>query len=293
MALHRVSFARALGFEPDEWQARLLASDSSRLLLNCSRQSGKSTMSALIALHRSVYHPGGSLVLCLAPSERQSKELFSKISEAYHAFAGAEAPSSDRKLGVHLPNGSRIEALPGSERSIRGFSGVSLLLLDEAARVDEALYHAVRPMLAGSNGTLMMLSTPFGRRGVFHSEWTGGVGWERYEIAVSEYPRIPASFLEEERLALPAAVYAQEYMCEFAENGVDVFTEEMLAPTFSDYSIEPLYPEETESRGLRHRGGPRAIRRLLDRGRGQGCGRGHAARRAPGAPPPLTPATSR
>jgi len=77
---------------------------------------------------------------------------------------------------MHLPNGSRIEALPGSEKTVRGFSGTSLLILDEAARVDDELYYAVRPMLAVSGGALMLLSTPFGKRGIFHQELTGGEG---------------------------------------------------------------------------------------------------------------------
>jgi hypothetical protein len=62
---------------------------------------------------------------------------------------------------------------------VRGFSGTSLLIVDEAARVDDELYYAVRPMLAVSGGVLMMLSTPFGKRGVFYEEWTGGECWER------------------------------------------------------------------------------------------------------------------
>ncbi len=52
LALDRPSFARAVGVEPDPWQEDLLRSPSPRVLLNCSRQSGKSTISALIALHR-------------------------------------------------------------------------------------------------------------------------------------------------------------------------------------------------------------------------------------------------
>ena len=143
-----------------------------------------------------------------------------------------------------LPNGSRIEALPGSEKSIRGFSGVSLLLLDEASRVDDGLYHATRPMLAVSGGTLMMLSTPYGRRGSFYQAWTSSEDWERFEVPASQCPRIPESFLEEERLALPPAVYRQEYECAFEETEDTVFTSEMLEPAFSDYSIEPLYPED-------------------------------------------------
>ena len=133
------------------------------------------------------------------------------------ALGHATPANSYRKLGMELFNGSRIEALPGSEKTIRGYSGVGLLILDEAARVDDALYYAVRPMLAVSGGSLMMLSTPFGKRGVFFEEWQGGKGWERYEVPATECPRISPGFLAEEREALSARVFRQEYECSFEE----------------------------------------------------------------------------
>ena len=239
MALNRVAFASSLGLDPDPWQERLLRSTSPRVLLNCSRQSGKSTMSGVIALHRALYHPG-SLVLCLAPSERQSKELFAKVSDSYRRLRGTPAPASDRKLGMHLPNGSRIEALPGSEKTVRGFSGTSLLIVDEAARVDDELYYAVRPMLAVSGGSLMMLTTPYGKRGAFFEEWTGGRGWDRYEVPAAECPRITPEFLEEEREALPSYVYRQEYECSFEDTEDQIFTHEMVqAAVTSD--VTPLF----------------------------------------------------
>jgi hypothetical protein len=74
-ALDRVVFARVLRLEPDARQEKQLRSTSDRVLLNCCRQSGKSTTTALIALHRALYHPG-SLILCLVPALRQSQELF-------------------------------------------------------------------------------------------------------------------------------------------------------------------------------------------------------------------------
>jgi hypothetical protein len=237
--LDRVSFASSLGLDPDPWQERLLRSTSPRVLLNCSRQSGKSTTSGVIALHRALYFPG-SLVLCLAPSERQSKELFAKVSDSYRRLRGTPAPASDRKLGMRLPNGSRIEALPGSEKTVRGFSGTSLLIVDEAARVDDELYYAVRPMLAVSGGALMMLSTPFGKRGVFYEEWTGGEDWERYRVAAEECPRISAGFLEEERRALPAWTYRQEYCCSFEQTDDVVFDAEMVEAAITD-EVKPLF----------------------------------------------------
>src|SRR5689334_22460811 len=44
-------FRRAVGSPPDDWQARLLRSDARQILLNCTRQAGKSTSTAALALH--------------------------------------------------------------------------------------------------------------------------------------------------------------------------------------------------------------------------------------------------
>jgi hypothetical protein len=247
LALDRVSFAQRLGVVPDRWQEGLLRSDSDRILLNCSRQSGKSTMSAVLALHRALYHPG-SLILCLAPALRQSQELFGKVAGFYRDLGRPVPPQGERKLSLELENGSRIITLPGSEKTIRGFSGVSLLIVDEAARVADELYFAVRPMLAVSGGALMMLSTPWGKRGVFFEEWTRepGAAWDRYEVPASECPRISEAFLQEERRVLPARIYRQEYECSFEETEDSVFAYADVERAISP-EVAPLFPIERAS----------------------------------------------
>lgn len=65
-ALDPVQLAVEAGLEPDPWQANFLRSGSPRTLLNCCRQSGKSTMTAFLAVHTGLYDPG-SLVLMLSP----------------------------------------------------------------------------------------------------------------------------------------------------------------------------------------------------------------------------------
>jgi hypothetical protein len=239
LALDRCAFARALGLEPDAWQEELLRSTSDRVLLNCSRQSGKSTMTGVIALHRALYHPG-SLILCLAPALRQSQELFGKVLGFYRDLGRPVSPQGERKLSLELENGSRIVTLPGSEKTIRGFSGTSLLILDEAARVEDELYFAVRPMLAVSGGALMMLSTPYGKRGVFFEEWTSGRGWERYEVPASKCPRISQEFLEEEHASFPPFIFRQEYECSFEETEDAVFTYEMVQQAVTS-EVTPLF----------------------------------------------------
>jgi hypothetical protein len=242
LALDRVSFAQRAGLEPDPWQRDLLKSSSDRVLLNCCRQSGKSTMTAIVALHRALYHPG-SLILCLAPALRQSQELFGKVLGFYRDLDRPILAQAERKLSLELENESRIVTLPGTEKTIRGFSGAALLIVDEASRVADELYFAVRPMLAVSGGSLVMLSTPYGKRGIFFEEWSQGEGWDRYEVPARDCPRIPASFLQEERRALPARVYRQEYECSFEETEDQVFSFEDVAGAL-DPGVTPLFGNE-------------------------------------------------
>jgi hypothetical protein len=239
LALDRVAFAKRSGLEPDSWQEELLRSTSDRVLLNCCRQSGKSIMTAIVALHRALYHPD-SLILCLAPALRQSQELFGKVLGFYRDLGRPITAQAERKLSLELENESRIVTLPGTEKTIRGFSGAALLIVDEASRVADELYFAVRPMLAVSGGSLMMLSTPYGKRGVFFEEWSQENGWERYKVPARECPRIPASFLEEERRALPARIYRQEYECSFEDTEDQVFSFEDVAGAL-DPGVTPLF----------------------------------------------------
>ena len=229
LALDAATWAeRVTGFELDAWQAEVLRSASGRVLLNCSRQSGKSSIAAMLALHQSLYQPD-SLALLLSPSLRQSQELFKKVSDLYGSLVEPVPTDRESALRIELQNRSRIVSLPGKEATVRGYSGVDLLIIDEAARVPDDLYYAVRPMLAVSGGRLVALSTPYGKRGFWFSEWTeGGDNWLRIEIPATECPRISAEFLQEEQKALGRWWYEQEYLCQFVEDEASLFTLDML-----------------------------------------------------------------
>jgi hypothetical protein len=158
----------------------------------------------------------------------------------YRAAGRPIPPEAENKLALELANGSRVLALPGSERTLRGFAAVRLLVIDEAARVPDETYAAVRPMLAVSHGRLVMLSTPWGQRGFFHREWTEGEGWDRYEVPATLVPRIDAAFLEEERRALGPLFYRSEYCCEFVDTADQVFSSEHVRAALDD-AVTPLW----------------------------------------------------
>ena len=219
-----VAFAESLGIVPDPWQRDLLNATDERIILNCARQSGKSTIVAIGALYHALTNPG-SLVLILSPTQRQSGELFSKITKYYRDFGAHGGRGAISATMLRLNNGSRIVSLPGSEPTIRGFSAPSLVLIDEAAQVSDELYYAVRPMFATSRGQLILLSTPRGKQGIFWHAWDQEPDWKRVKVTADECPRISKEYLAQERRALPSAWFAQEYYCEFVQDEASIFKE--------------------------------------------------------------------
>ena len=251
-ALDPARLMKAAGLTPDPWQARFLRTPARRTLLLITRQGGKSTTTAAKALHKALYHPK-SLVLLLSPAQRQSGEIFAKVVSLYRA-AGEPVPTTKLSaLHMHLENGSRIQALPGTEKTVRGFSGVDLLIIGEASRVDDGLYYSVRPMLAVSGGELVALTTPWGKRGFFYHEWTGadasglGEGWQKIRVTARDCPRISEAFLEEERRKMPTNWFRSEYLCAFTDTVDAAFATEDINAAFSAGEageVSPLFQSE-------------------------------------------------
>jgi hypothetical protein len=236
-ALDPVRLAEQAGITPDPWQCDVLRSGAPRVLLLCSRQAGKSTITSILAVHTALYEPG-SLVLLLSPTLRQSGELFKKCAGVYQALGRPVPSDSESALQLELENGSRVVSLPGKEGAIRGFSGVRLLAIDEAAWVPDDLYLAVRPMLAVSQGRLVALSTPHGTRGWFYEAWRGQEPWERYEVPATRCPRISADFLDEEKRSMGEWWFEQEYLCRFLDAQSQAFSREDVDATFRE-DVQP------------------------------------------------------
>jgi hypothetical protein len=243
LALDLDHFARSAGLEGplDDWQLRVLDAAETKICLNCSRQAGKSTVSALLAVRQALYQ-SASLTLLVSPSQRQSGELFRKALANYHALPIKPPIRAESALRLELANGSRIVSLPGSEKTTRGYSKASLIVLDEAARIDDALISSLRPMMAVAKGArFVTMSTPFGRRGHFFQTWTAqDPGWLKIQVTAEECPRIPAEFLEEQARELGPLLFDQEYLCRFVDSAETLFATALVEAAF-DPAIRPLF----------------------------------------------------
>jgi hypothetical protein len=239
---------RDLGFEPDPRQEALLASTAHRGIVACTRQWGKSTLAAILAVHRATFFPN-KLILVAAPTEKQSAELVRK-ARAFSLTPNVRLRGDGtHRVSLSFPNGSRIVGIPGREATLRGFSAVSLLIVDEAARVPDETYKALRPMLAVGAGDLWLLSTPFSKSGFFYENWSmgGGEEWTRFSVKATDCPRIPDSFLEEERRQLGEEWFRMEYLCEFIEDSGQMFDDGLIQAAFVDDDVIDFF--EFGSRG--------------------------------------------
>jgi hypothetical protein len=226
--LDPVAFAReVLNFRPDPWQESVLRSTAKQVLICCSRQSGKSTIAGVASLHMANYNPG-SLTLMLSPTQRQSTELLAKASTFLRRLSGAKL-DNESSIAIKFADGSRLVSLPGTDPDrIRGFSSPALVIIDEAAFVDDRLYYAIRPMLAVGGGRLIVMSTPNGKRGWFHDAWhfDADDDWQRERVTAHEVPRITADFLAKERKRIGDRWFRQEYLCEFISSDEELFSGE-------------------------------------------------------------------
>lgn len=240
-ALDPVLMAERAGLSLDPWQADTVRAPDPQIILNCSRQSGKSTAVAVIIVHTALFFPG-SLILILCHALRQAGELFRKAVQIYSALDFLAVPLEvDNKLTLETMTGSRIIQIPDKESNVRSFSGPRLIVIDEAGEASDDGYYAVRPMLAVSQGRIILLGTPKAKRGFFHHEWTEGKDWKKVCITAHDCPRIDPAWLEAERKRVPDWWFRQEYLCQFMDTIDSAFRYEDIQRAISDTSITALF----------------------------------------------------
>ena len=261
----------------DKWQQEVL-NHQGNIALRAGRQVGKSTVVGKKAGDFALKHAGCN-ILMIGAAQRQSFLLFEKAraetdrenekailkaggykydpklterrnSELRRAFESKwgiykEIPT---KTEIMLKNGSRIYSLPAGKtgHTIRGLS-LDLLIADEAAYIPEAVWLAVRPMIAVSKkerglGFVILLSTPFGKGGYFY-DCCNDEDFKQFHISSEDCDRIPKSFLKKEKARLTRMEYAQEYLGEFVDEFQQFFPTALIKErmTFMEWHFDKDY----------------------------------------------------
>lgn len=213
----------------DEWQEKIV-NLKGNIALRSGRQVGKSTAISVKAGEFATKNPNKT-ILIIAAVERQARLMFDKtLNYIYENHKndikkGAERPTKHK---ITLKNGSVIHCLPTglTGYGIRGYT-IDLLIADEAAFIPDEVWAAVTPMLAVTKGTIILLSTPFGKRGYFY-ECFSDPNYTTFHVNSEDCPRIPKSFLDQERKRMTKLQYAQEYLGEFLDELMQFFPTELI-----------------------------------------------------------------
>ncbi|MEM0050712.1 MAG: terminase family protein [Candidatus Bathyarchaeia archaeon] len=252
-----VEFAeKILNFHPLPYQERLLRDPGKRIVVRMSRQAGKTTTIAVKAIWFAATHPR-TLTLIVSPSMRQSMIMMDRV----HGFLMGLPADLRRALIMKLQrtvvwfrNGSQIVALPCSIHLLRGYTA-HLVLVDEGAfiRDDETLYYNVLyPMLATTDGTLIVSSTPWGKDSVFY-RMNNDPAFSKHVVTwrdVVEAGLVKQEFIEEMRRVLPAERFMREFEAQFVEDADSYFPQDLISRCidseleyyrFEDYPIGEFY----------------------------------------------------
>lgn len=216
-----------LNFNPFPYQQQLLNDPSKRIIACMARQTGKTTTIATKAIHYAYTNPN-TTTLIISPSLRQSIIMFDKILNfiTNNPLLNQSVTRKTRTL-IQLTNKSQIIALPCSEHQLRGYTA-HLTICDEAAFTPEHIItEIILPMLSTTNGTAILLSTPWDKNHFFHQAFLNP-NYTTYKIKSEQNPLIPKQFLQEMQQNMTKEAYKREYEAEFTETQNTYFPQELI-----------------------------------------------------------------
>ncbi len=213
-------------YRPHAGQKALHESDARFRVAACGRRWGK-TLAATAEMVRHAWEKPGSLSFWVAPVLRQSAIAFDLVRRGMPRGAVADIHKTDRRVG--LVNGSVLEFRSAEiPENLRGF-GIDFLVVDEAAFLSKDLWEEVlRPALSDRQGKALFVGTPKGKNWFFRLFSRGmdseQAGWQSFTFPTENNPYIRPEEIEDARRTLPEAVFAQEYLARFIDDGAGVFS---------------------------------------------------------------------
>jgi phage FluMu gp28-like protein len=239
-------FEKVEGFPPYAYQSVFLYDKSDRICWVSGRQCGKSTSTAIKALHLAITKPRQTIVI-LAPVQRQSSLIFMKIRDCINRVSGLKNYLvQESQTMLQFENESIIYCLPAGNDGafIRGFAA-NMIIVDEAAQVKEAVWKAILPFLATTRGKLILISTPFGMQNFFYKA-SCDPSFSQHKVLSVECPLIDKSWLEAQSRLLTEIEYRQEYLCEFLSVADAYFPEELINSIIDHEWTQTFVPEVKE-----------------------------------------------
>jgi len=173
---------------PHWYQEEILLNDAQSIIIRMGRQLGKTFAMAIKAIHAAFTKPGTVnaddpyVVMIIAPAQRQSKIMFEQIQRIINASPILQqSVIKSIQQEITFKNGAVIYNFPIGDTAdrVRGYS-INLLIVDEAAYVPDRVFTSLEPALSHTEGSMILISTPFGRFGYFYEAIRDGLEYKDY-----------------------------------------------------------------------------------------------------------------
>lgn len=166
----------------------------------------------------------------VAPVSSVASIAFKRLKRGIPTFFIRSIISSEGKECITLINGAVIRFKSGEKTDSLYGEDVWAAVLDEASRMREEAFHAIRSTLTATRGKVRIIGNVKGRKNWFYRGCRKAEGGEEGHI----YRKIiatdavaagvfPQEELDDARRALPDAVFRELYLCEPSDDGGNPF----------------------------------------------------------------------
>lgn len=183
-----------------------------RLLMKTTRQYGKSTTAALLALYQALIFPK-STILIFSIGLEEAKEVLFRLKELLSSMPIIFPTLGDSKTELHLYNGSRIKCRSANVSAGRGWTA-DLLIFDEAEYMPQEVFEGAQATLATRpDAGVLVISTVMSNTSWFY-KLSQGDTYKVFTATADDCSRISQKFLAEQRKVLRPEIFRAEYFCE-------------------------------------------------------------------------------
>lgn len=231
-----------------------LSEETQEIVLLWARQTGKSTIVSLIIVYWLLMGKKERIYM-LAPIEDQTTEIYIKVDLLLNEFKFFKVyMTQSNRESITMINGNFckfMSASPGSH--IRGKTATRIILDESQDIVDEKYYSEIRPFLTSrqidratgkiKKKTMIEAGTSKSKNHFFKSMTADGVTVIKQRWWECEFT--DKKFIERQKKILPAALFAQEYLCQFQEEGSCCFPVKWF---FKKKFVEGVCINEDENR---------------------------------------------
>lgn len=228
-------------WQPHPGQREFLEHSSDRKVMACGRRWGKSDVAAVWLLSALVQAEPQKL-LTVAPTLDQARLIFDRVEHLLTLWKDRydrSAPIIVRRTPYPVLHYGKSSLSARSCHNVHRLRGqeATRIVVDEAAFVPGNLVPDVLiPMLATTEGELVLISSPNGQNHFWRDFQRGQAGehgyWSR-RAPSQENPLVSPSFLAVQKEVLPEAVYRVEFEAEFLDASGAVFPSQLIEASLS------------------------------------------------------------